>query len=797
MARISSSEANRPAMMRVEYAEDVSTEDWDDEMGILTQMRLRDGNNKRPIIRLIDYFEHYGPSDKFLCCVFDLVGPPLLKLIRHCRPERVPIPVVKYIVRQLLESLAFLHDQCGVVHANINMHAIYMEQGHVTQEAEMVPGTAGELKRSERHHQLDKANEARYVQRKASGDKAGAGGSKSGSGANNAKMSRAARRRAKMKVKGGEDGKDGADGKDGGAGSGDEKMDTTDGPNDDDGDGNGQGGDDDDDDVEDGERGDNDDDDGDVAMGDADEASIPPIVKDNFKIVLGQMSSAVWAHMNNDMVIQTTQFRAPEVILGCHYDTSADMWSVGCLVYELLTNKYLFQPRESPECTKEEDHLALMMELLGTKMPKKMVLEGKQSKHLFNRKGELRRIRHLQPRDLVAELMKDPRFNRTVAQEAVDFIMPMLEFLPSSRATAAEMLKHPWLKIDPEFDPVPSAMLGWERKEYKARKLPPELELLREQEDERRERRPTEAFITRTIHKQFKTDKHLGSGSFSDVFSGWDIKNQKRVAIKVEVRKHRGASLLGEEANIMKMLTDSEAFPTIHWAGKESRYYVMVMDLMGPSLKKMSFSVRNCLRIAEQLVYAMRDLHRVNYVHLDLKPGNLVMRSPTQVCVLDLGLAQLYRDSNTLKHRSANRGMRLVGNPKYASVNNHRGMTLSRRDDLESIGYVLLHFLRGEVPWSRLPKVSASDRRKQYKPMRKYKARATPEELFKGFPEEFVTYLKTVKGYSYTEEPDYDYLYNLFHERLIREYGNQAYVGPIFDWNGWSKLHDMSGFEAQ
>lgn len=135
-----------------------------------------------------------------------------------------------------------------------------------------------------------------------------------------------------------------------------------------------------------------------------------------------------------------------EVLLGSGYDTSADIWSTACMAFELATGDYLFEPHSGNYYCRDEDHLAHIIELLG-EIPRHIALSGKNSKMYFNKKGELKRITGLKPWGLYEVLIEKYNWSPREAREFEEFLTPMLEFDPSTRATAAECLKHPWLQI--------------------------------------------------------------------------------------------------------------------------------------------------------------------------------------------------------------------------------------------------------------------------------------------------------------------------------------------------------------
>ena len=132
------------------------------------------------------------------------------------------------------------------------------------------------------------------------------------------------------------------------------------------------------------------------------------------------------------------------MILGAKYGTSADIWSLACIAFELATGDLLFDPRSGKDYDRDEDHLALMMELVG-RMPKKIATGGKYSRDFFTRNGELRHIRSLKFWPVEKVLMEKYGFSEEDATGMAEFVMPMLDFAPEKRLTAAELLKHPWL----------------------------------------------------------------------------------------------------------------------------------------------------------------------------------------------------------------------------------------------------------------------------------------------------------------------------------------------------------------
>lgn len=168
----------------------------------------------------------------------------------------------------------------------------------------------------------------------------------------------------------------------------------------------------------------------------------------NVKIV--DLGNACWVRRHFSDDIQTRQYRCPEVILGAEYGTPADLWSVACMVFELLTGDLLFDPHKSSKAktgkaayTRDDDHLAQMIELLGS-FPKKVAVKGKYSRDFFNRKGKMMKIRNLKDWQLIDVLRDKYCLPTADAAPLAELLGQMLAFNPERRATAQDCLAHAW-----------------------------------------------------------------------------------------------------------------------------------------------------------------------------------------------------------------------------------------------------------------------------------------------------------------------------------------------------------------
>nr|GMC70864.1 casein kinase 1-like protein 2 [Ipomoea batatas] len=206
---------------------------------------------------------------------------------------------------------------------------------------------------------------------------------------------------------------------------------------------------------------------------------------------------------------------------------------------------------------------------------------------------------------------------------------------------------------------------------------------------------------------------------------------------------------------------------------------------MGPSLEDLfnfcsrKLSLKTVLMLADQMINRVEFVHSKSFLHRDLKPDNFLMglgRRANQVYIIDFGLAKKYRDSSTHQHIPYRENKNLTGTARYASMNTHLGIEQSRRDDLESLGFVLMYFLRGSLPWQGL---KAGNKKQKYDKISEKKVSTSIEALCRGYPAEFASYFHYCRSLRFEDTPDYAYLKRIFRELFIREGFQFDYV---FDW---------------
>uniref|UniRef100_A0A8C6WH03 non-specific serine/threonine protein kinase n=1 Tax=Neogobius melanostomus TaxID=47308 RepID=A0A8C6WH03_9GOBI len=270
---------------------------------------------------------------------------------------------------------------------------------------------------------------------------------------------------------------------------------------------------------------------------------------------------------------------------------------------------------------------------------------------------------------------------------------------------------------------------------------------------------------------KYKLVRKIGSGSFGDIYLAINITNGEVLSLMLESQKARHPQLL-YESKLYKILQGGVGIPHIRWYGQEKDYNVLVMDLLGPSLEDLfnfcsrRFTMKTVLMLADQMISRIEYVHTKNFIHRDIKPDNFLMgigRHCNKLFLIDFGLAKK-EDKN------------LTGTARYASINAHLGIEQSRRDDMESLGYVLMYFNRTSLPWQGL---KAATKKQKYEKISEKKMSTPVEVLCKGFPAEFAMYLNYCRGLRFEEAPDYMYLRQLF--RILFRTLNHQY-DYTFDW---------------
>ena len=295
-------------------------------------------------------------------------------------------------------------------------------------------------------------------------------------------------------------------------------------------------------------------------------------------------------------------------------------------------------------------------------------------------------------------------------------------------------------------------------------------------------RNRNDPILGKKFFSKYRAVKKLGEGSFGKVYKA--EYNNEYYALKFENRLKNQQNMLENEATIMTYLKGPN-IPAIKSYGYSGDYNILVMQFLDKSLedifnKYKKFSVKTTCMLGYQMVNILQYIHDRHIIHRDIKPDNFVMgakENNAHLYLLDFGLAKKYRSSKTLIQYPYIKKKKLTGTARYASIHALEEMEQSRRDDLESVGYVLMYFLRGSLPWQGL-KIKSKEER--YKGILVKKKQTSSEELCKGFPEEFKEFVEYTRKLEYYEQPDYDMLKSKLFNLVTKTMGEV--FDYIYDW---------------
>jgi serine/threonine protein kinase len=279
----------------------------------------------------------------------------------------------------------------------------------------------------------------------------------------------------------------------------------------------------------------------------------------------------------------------------------------------------------------------------------------------------------------------------------------------------------------------------------------------------------------------YKFLKEIGSGSFGSVYRVVERKTNIEYAVKIEEKNNK--SRLKNEYKIYKKMKEcgvTFGIPQIkHYWESEKRCYLF-MQLLGKSLDQMlndlpgPFDLPTVLLLGIQITTLLEVIHSTGFIHRDIKPNNFLIgtgRDIDSIFIMDFGLSKKYINDN--EHIKMKVDRSLVGTARYASINVHQGFEPSRRDDLESVGYMLVYFLIRKLPWQGLKKNKNGD---HIKIIGECKMKTSLDELCKNLPPCFKEYISYCRSLKFEETPNYKYLKKLFYSAAAEKKINLKYL---------------------
>ena len=272
--------------------------------------------------------------------------------------------------------------------------------------------------------------------------------------------------------------------------------------------------------------------------------------------------------------------------------------------------------------------------------------------------------------------------------------------------------------------------------------------------------------------------KKIPSDIDTNIYTGIKKDSKEKVVFKLKNIDSYYSHYLNKEYLIYKELEGIKRIPKVYVVGQQGNYNVLITELLGQSLKMLmkyvgeKFSLANTLKIGIQVLDIIKKIHKKGVVLRYLKPGNMVIglgENKDYIYLIDFEIAKKYIKNG--EHIPYREEIDVKGNRDYISINTHNGIEISRRDDIESLGYNLIFFMNGKLPWSN---ESDSDS------ILEKKINTSLDELCIGLPKEFKEFIKYSRELEFEQEPDYNYL-----NKLLLNVGNKNGINidkVKYDW---------------
>lgn len=282
---------------------------------------------------------------------------------------------------------------------------------------------------------------------------------------------------------------------------------------------------------------------------------------------------------------------------------------------------------------------------------------------------------------------------------------------------------------------------------------------------------------------KYTITKYINSGSFGDVFEARNKNTNELVALKIPTKsndRNSQRSIL-DEARIYKILANPERGIANMKITVSKNKKIIVMDLLGDSLESLlskhkKFGLKTIILLAIKMIDVIKYIHSHGFIHRDIKPDNFTtgFTNKNDIFCIDFGLAKKYVKKNG-EHIPFLDDKKFCGTARYASLAAHENTEQGRKDDLESIAYILIYMYKGKLPWQG---IKHKDKKERYRLIGEKKKNIIPEELCKNMPKEFCVFLKYIRNMDFDEKPHYSALKKMF----MKLYESREYKNEKLEW---------------
>ncbi|CAD8135410.1 unnamed protein product [Paramecium octaurelia] len=277
------------------------------------------------------------------------------------------------------------------------------------------------------------------------------------------------------------------------------------------------------------------------------------------------------------------------------------------------------------------------------------------------------------------------------------------------------------------------------------------------------------------INNQYILSRKIASGAFGFVMLGFDQKTGQQVAIKIEKPENQHIRSIEKEVDIIQKLEGVSGVPQLLYSGKEDDFNVLVLQLLSKDLSSLmkqqkKFSLKTILQIGIKLVEVLEDIHQKGVLHRDLKPENIMIDENNKFYIIDYGISKTFLRKNGA-HLPFKDRQPFIGTSRYASIAAHKGNELGRKDDLESLIYILL-----KLPWQNIKHIPSDQKIQKVGDIKQKQT----TDLFKNLPEELRKIYEYLRKLTYVTQPDYKSIIRLFQQAAKNA---KITIDSIYDWD--------------